>query len=61
MTREEFDTKYGHSFFLKHNKWGKQLTNDEATKVAGTTVTGGNITTNTRTASRSSISINSRK
>lgn len=56
MTREEFDTKYGHSFFIKHNKWGKQLTNDEATKVAGTTVTG--TTTTTRTTPRSTISIN---
>lgn len=59
MTREEFNKKFGHSFFIKYNKWGTQLTNDEATKVAGTSVTAPAAAT--RVAPRSTISINNKK
>lgn len=57
MTREEFDKKFGHSFFIKHKKWGYQLTNEEANK-AGYSVTGG--TQAKTTVARSSISISNK-
>lgn len=60
MTREDFDKKFGHTFFIKHNKWGTQLTNDEAAKVAGTSVTAPAAAA-TRVAPRSTISINNKK
>ena len=38
MNRAEFNQKFGSTFFIKANKWGKQLTNEEAAKL-GYTVT----------------------
>lgn len=59
MTRDEFDKKFGRTFFIKHNKWGHQMTNEEAGKAVGSSVISSKTTG--ATMSRSAISINNKK
>lgn len=60
MTRDEFNKKYGNTLFLKFNRHGYRLTNEEIAKL-GYTVTGTATNNSTKTSTRSSISIGSRK